>query len=324
MGGASIRYLRLHLILPALHPVDEFRAPTWLSDGPLVIYAGAFVAAVAFLVASSAAPARRRALVWLASILPLGILATHSVRFGADFALVAAPVLAVAATVAGERATAWLARRAPGLAQLPRSPLPAVAAAALLLGFSLAPRLAAGSAFGGGFGIGLDTRELPLAAIAFANAHGLRERMYNDFEIGSYLLFEPVGGYPRHRVFVDPRLPAYPPEMHRLLGRSDLTRDGWQAAMDRYGVDSALLAYAGINRRIAWWDPARWALVFSGGDARLFVRRAAALCGAHRRVRDPGHVHLFRRGGDDDAAARVAPAGSRRSPTASGAGGSAS
>ena len=153
-----------------------------------------------------------------------------------------------------------------------------------MIGFSVAPRLAAGSTFGERFGIGLDTRELPLGAIAFANDNGLRERMYNDFEIGSYLLFEPVGGYPRDRVFVDPRLPAYPPEMHRLLGRSDLTRDEWQAAMDRYGVDSALLAYAGINRRVAWWDPARWALVWSGGDARVFVRRLprfAALIAAH-------------------------------------------
>jgi hypothetical protein len=93
-----------------------------------------------------------------------------------------------------------------------------------------------------------------------------------------------VGGYPRHRVFVDPRLPAYPLEMHRLLGRGDLSRDGWQAAMDRYGVDSALLTYAGVNRRVAWWDPARWALVFSGGDARIFVRRLprfGALITAH-------------------------------------------
>ena len=72
-----------------------------------------------------------------------------------------------------------------------------MATAALLIGFSVAPRLAAGSTFGESFGIGLDTRELPLGAIAFANDNGLRERMYNDFEIGSYLLFEPVGGYPR-------------------------------------------------------------------------------------------------------------------------------
>ncbi len=97
--------------------------------------------------------------------------------------------------------------------------------------------------------------------------------MYNDFEIGSYLLFEPIGGYPHHRVFVDPRLPAYPLEMHRLLGRGDLSRQAWGAAMDRYGVDSALLTYAGINRRVAWWDPAQWALVWRASDARVFVRR---------------------------------------------------
>jgi hypothetical protein len=281
VGWGLVRYLRLHLVLPALHPVDEFRAPTWLSDGTLVVYAGAFIAAATFLVATAGGPERRRQIAArLVAILPLGILAAHSVRFGADFALVAAPVLAIAATVAGDRLRPRLERRLPGLAQLLTSPVPAVATAALLIGFSIAPRLTAG----GGFGIGLDTRELPLAAIAFANDHGLRERMYNDFEIGSYLLFEPVGGYPRGRVFVDPRLPAYPPQMHRLLGRSDLSRDDWQAAMDRYGVDSALLAYAGINRRVAWWDPSRWALVWSGGDARVFVRRLprlAALIGAY-------------------------------------------
>jgi hypothetical protein len=281
VGWGLLRYLRLHLVLPALHPVDEFRAPTWLSDGALVVYAGAFVVAATFLVAIAKGPARSRTFVLLAPILPLGILAAHSVRFGADFALVAAPALALAATVAADR----LALRFPRVAPSLRSPLPAVATAALLIGFAVAPRLAAGSTSGeGSLGIGLDTRELPLAAIAFANDNGLRERMYNDFEIGSYLLFEPVGGYPRHRVFVDPRLPAYPPELHRLLGRSDLSRDEWQAAMDRYGVDSALLAYAGINRRVAWWDPARWALVFSGGDARVFVRRLprfAALIAAH-------------------------------------------
>jgi tetratricopeptide (TPR) repeat protein len=76
-------------------------------------------------------------------------------------------------------------------------------------------------------------------------------------------------------VFVDPRLPAYPAEFHRLLGRADVTRAEWSAAMDRYGVDTALLAYAGVNRRVAWWDPEGWALVFREADARVFVRRLA-------------------------------------------------
>ena len=57
VGWGLLRYLRLHLLLPALHPVDEFRAPTWLSDGALVIYAAAFVGAATFLVATADGPA---------------------------------------------------------------------------------------------------------------------------------------------------------------------------------------------------------------------------------------------------------------------------
>jgi tetratricopeptide (TPR) repeat protein len=100
--------------------------------------------------------------------------------------------------------------------------------------------------------------------------HGLRDRMYNDFETGSYLLWQ---GYPTYRVFVDPRLPAYPAEFHRLLGRMDISRQEWTSAMEALGVTSALLDYAGINRRVSYWDPEAWALVFRAKDARVFVRR---------------------------------------------------
>ena len=264
VGLGLYRYLRLHLELPALHPVDEFRAPTWISDAPLFLYLVGLLAVVAIGLPRGGAARRRTLLRALAPVLPLAALTVHAVRFGADLALVSAPLLAVALTGLAAR----LAARWPGLRT---SPLPAIVVAALLGGFAVAPRLAAASAFREG--IALDARELPLQAIVFANENQLRDRMYNDFETGSYLLFEPIGGYPRHRVFVDPRLPAYPPEMHRLLGRADVGRDEWSAAMDRYGVETALLAYAGLNRRVSWWDPTRWALVFRGGDARVFVRR---------------------------------------------------
>jgi hypothetical protein len=257
IGFGLLGYLRLHLSLPALHPVDEFRAPTWLSDPAAFVYAAALVAAFAF-------GWRARRFGWTEALpaLAVAVLAARSVRFIADFALVSAPLFAVGLTAAGEALRArW-----------PRLVWPhaaSVGVTALLLGMAAGPRVA-----GAGEGIDLDTRELPLSAIAFVDANGLRDRMYNDFEIGSYLLFEPAGGYPQHRVFVDPRLPAYPPEFHRLLGRADLTRVEWSAAMDRYGVDAALLSYAGINPRVAWWDPEQYALVFREADARVFVRRA--------------------------------------------------
>jgi hypothetical protein len=264
IGVGLFRYLQLHLTLPALHPVDEFRAPTWLSDPALFVYAAALLAAsAATLIAARVGGQRRISWTHGLPVLVFAGLAVRSVRFAADVALVAAPVLAAALNALGDR----LGARGRALLS---GPIPSVAATVLLAGIATSTRLA-----GGGGGIGLDTREVPLAAIAFVNANGLRDRMYNDFETGSFLLFDPSpsGGYPAHRVFVDPRLPAYPAEFHRLLGRADLTRDEWNAAMVRYGVDSALLAYAGVNRRVAWWDPEHWALVFREADARVFVRR---------------------------------------------------
>ena len=120
--------------------------------------------------------------------------------------------------------------------------------------------------------VGLDESALPLDAIRFVEANGLRERMYNDFEIGAYLAFE---GYPRYRVFIDPRLPAYPAGVSSPDGaqRSRARRMGSRDGSLRR--QSALLAYAGLNRRVAWWDPARWALVYRQHDARVFVRRLA-------------------------------------------------
>ena len=266
IGTGIVAYLRMHRTLPALHPVDEFRSPTWLSDPALVSYAAVAVAIIGLALAR-ARPAWRPGWRVLLAVLPFATLAVVSVRFAADLALVAAPVVAAAATALAANVRARWPR-------LVIDPLPAAAATALLAGLTLGPRLASRT----GWDIGLDRRELPLAAIAFVDDNGLRERMYNDFEIGSYLLFQRDAGYPRHRVFVDPRLPAYPPEFHRLLGRPDLTRAEWAAAMDGYGVETALLAYAGVNHRVAWWDPdaTRWC---SGKPTR------ACSCGGCRATR---------------------------------------
>jgi hypothetical protein len=281
-GAGLFRYLILHVQIPRLHNVDEFRAATLQSDGALFAYAlgvGAVVVATAI-----AGPARTGVGVrHLLPVLGLGLLAARTVRFGADFALCAAPILARAATalaaaIAARARPPALAARGPGAAT---PGIAAAGAAALLLGAAIAPRAAAARAGRPFVDIAVDQSALPLPAIRFVDDNGLRDRMYNDFEIGSYLIFQ---GFPRHRVFIDPRLPAYPPEMHALMGRDDLSRQEWDRVMDLYGVDSALLAYAGLNRRVSWWDPARWALVYRQHDARVFVRRLPrwrALIAAH-------------------------------------------
>jgi hypothetical protein len=255
VGLRLLTYLRLHTILPALHPIDEFRSATWISDAPLFVYLAA--------VASSCWATRSRGA--LLPLVAMAALALRSARFAADFALYAAPFVAAALSRLGERVRR-LEGRGAGDARAG-----AWGTAAALAVLAVAPRVQAARAGRPPIAVGLDEGALPLDAIRFVEENGLRERMYNDFETGSYLLFE---GFPRYRVFVDPRLPAYPPELHALLGRGDLTRAEWDGAMNRFGVDSALLAYAGLNRRVAWWDPDVWALVYRAQDARVFVRRA--------------------------------------------------
>jgi tetratricopeptide (TPR) repeat protein len=131
------------------------------------------------------------------------------------------------------------------------------------------------------FAIGLDRAALPLDAIAFVTQTGLRERMYADLDLGCYLLWE---GWPRFRVFQDARLPAYPDEFHRALDRTPLDPPAWDALLQRYGVDAALLTDPGINIRAGSFDPDEWALVWRKKSALVFARRTpahAAVIGLH-------------------------------------------
>jgi tetratricopeptide (TPR) repeat protein len=260
VGPGIFRYLSFHSDVFALHPVDEFRSPTWRSDPAGLLFAFASLATLGL------AALRRVAVPWrdLLPVVLLAALAARHVRFGSDFILVAAITVAPVLSP--------LARTVPTLAGFTRlhPARPARLVTLALVTAALAPRLSEAAHQRRWPSLDVDRSALPLHALAFVEQHGLRERMYNDFETGAYLLWE---GYPRHRVFTDPRMPAYPREFHQLLGRFDVDRTEWTAAMDRYGVESALIDYASINRRAAWWDPEAWALIFRSYDTRVFVRR---------------------------------------------------
>ena len=261
VGPGIFRYLTFHADIFAIHPVDEFRPLAWHSDATLIIYAGALTLALGLCAALHVRPRLRD----LLPVVGLALLAGRHVRFGADFALVAAILAAPVLTALPAR---WAGRIAPVYrAHFDR------ATGALLALLALVPRVADVERHGHFLAIDLDSTNLPLAALGFVDRHGLRERMYNDFETGAFLIWQ---GYPKHRVFVDPRLPAYPRAFHQLLGRSEMAREEWTHAMDDFGVTSALLDYAGINRRVAWWAPVEWALVFRAQDSRVFVRRRPA------------------------------------------------
>jgi hypothetical protein len=142
----------------------------------------------------------------------------------------------------------------------------------LLVLLTAVPRAVSGAEGGRVFDIGLEADLVPMAAVDFVEKNGLRERMYNDLEVGSYLTWR---GWPRYRVFQDPRINGYPDSFHAILRRADLSRAEWQSLLDGFGVTSALVTFPSVNPRGALFDPSLWALVYHANDGLVFARRPA-------------------------------------------------
>ena len=256
-GLGCLYYIANHFRMPWLRPLQEYRTARWPLDGPyFFLLCGLAAATVASIVLR-----RERRLIpvrVLAPLLALALLGAFRIRFVAEFSILAGPALAVAAT--------HISRLLPAV----RGRVLAWSAATALLALTVLPRAQTASAGGHWFDIGLEAGLLPETAIAFAEQHGLRGRMYNDLEVGSYLTWQ---GWPRFRVFQDPRINGYPESFHAILRRTDLSREQWQHLLDGFSVDAALLTYPTVNPRGAWFDPEKWALVYRAADGLVFTRR---------------------------------------------------
>jgi hypothetical protein len=253
-GFRCLFYIANHFRMPWLRPLQEYRTARWPLDGPFFfLLCGLAAATVASIVLR-----RERRMIpvrVLAPLLALAVLGAFRIRFVAEFSILAGPALAVAAS----RLLSALRGRVIGWS-----------AAAALLALIVVPRAQAAFAGGRWFDIGLDAGLVPESAIAFVDRHGLRSRMYNDLEVGSYLTWQ---GWPHFRVFQDPRVNGYPESFHAILRRADLSREEWQRLLDGFSVDAALLTFPGVNPRGAWFDPEKWALVYRAADGLVFARR---------------------------------------------------
>jgi hypothetical protein len=255
-GFRALTYIANHFRMPYLRPLQEYRHAQWPLDGPFFfLLAGLSLAGLLPLVVRRLPP-----LVPTRVLLPcaaLGILGGLRIRFVAEFAMLSGPALAVACT----RLAPWLGGR-----------WPARISAGLLVALTAAPRVSSAVEGGRVFDIGMEADLVPIAAVDFVEKHGLRERMYNDLEVGSYLTWR---GWPRYRVFQDPRINGYPDAFHAVLRRTDLSRAEWQSLLDEFGVTSALVTFPSVNPRGALFTPSLWALVYRANDGLVFVRRSS-------------------------------------------------
>ena len=253
-GIHCLSYVANHFRMPYLRPLQEYRHAQWPLDGPFFFLAAgllfAFVVPFALRKLPPSVPVR--VLLPCAALAMLGGL---RIRFVAEFAMLAGPALAVAYT-----------RLVPQLCGRWQRRISAV----LLVVLTAAPRATAIAEGGRLLDIGLEPDLVPLSAIEFVEKNGLRERMYNDLEVGSYLTWR---GWPRYQVFQDPRINGYPEAFHAVLRRADLSRNEWQSLLDGFAVTSALVTYPSVNPRGALFEPALWALVYRANDGLVFARR---------------------------------------------------
>jgi tetratricopeptide (TPR) repeat protein len=285
-GTGWLGYVANHFRMPFLRPLQEYRVAEWPLDGAFFLLLGAAVLAclpglpgrpVVVEVARPEVERPRRRAVPLRQALPmfaLAALGARRIRFVAEFSLLAGPFVAARLTAglaeahARWAATRWSAATGTRIAQF--------ASAVLLAGLvavTVGPRLAAVTAGRPWLDLSIEDGLVPFEAIGWLDAHGLRDRLYNDLEVGSYLTWQ---GWPEHRVFQDPRINAYPESFHAALRRADLPRARWQALLDGFAVEAALVTFPTQNPRAALFDPRRWALCYRSAEALVFVRRTAA------------------------------------------------
>jgi len=212
-------------------------------------------------------PERRATLGWLLVLaLFAGGYAFKHQRHTVLFAVVAAPIVIVAA----ERARRRIVQTWPALGPRP-AVLTAVSVGALLVAAVEVGGVAA-DLLRHGTTIRYPRRAYPVDALAFLERHDLRGNIVLPMQWGSYTIHR-LGD--RVRVFIDGRFEAvYPRQLLDDYFAFVQGGDGWERALDAYPTDIVLLQRAhGIQRRLfARHD---FMYVYSDPASLVFVRRNA-------------------------------------------------
>lgn len=131
--------------------------------------------------------------------------------------------------------------------------------------------------YGPYFEFGLGLTEASNNAAQFIKENEIKGPIFNDHDIGSYLIFNL---YPQEKVFVDNRAEAYPESFFNDVYNPILTNENkWQEELDKYNFNSIVFyrydegdgAIQFLYNRVS--DP-KWVLVFADQYAAVFVRNS--------------------------------------------------
>jgi hypothetical protein len=148
-------------------------------------------------------------------------------------------------------------------------------------------------------GVGLHPDRVPVATAAWMRDHDLPGVTLNNFDSGTYLLFETRGAF---RPFLDNRMVS--PALVREAGEALSSPATFEAFAARHGVRSIVLSHPSAETAavIPWLVADRgWQAVFLDATGTVFVRAGAAVTGRAPVVparRPPGWAAALNRGFD--------------------------
>lgn len=243
-----------------MRSIGEWQAFSFLHLAPYNLrYTGGFVLLTLIVVAGFV---RNRKRLDSTDLLLAGVfflLALRGIRLMAEFAIVAAPV-ALRNWRGILPSGAWL--RGPAV----RTTLVALLVVVLPTLTIRSPTYA--------FGLGVKEEKFPIKAWNFVERIGLDGTLYNSFAFGDYLCWR---AFPRRKVFIHGRNDVFPQEFFAEYAAARDTSEGWQRAVEKYGITYALIQYAGSgfdgmhrNAHLAT-DPS-WIPVYWDMAAAVYVR----------------------------------------------------
>jgi hypothetical protein len=216
---------------------------------------------VLLLVSVGASPKR---LGWSDAILcsAVTLLAIAAARNIATFAVVAAPVLTYHLTALGQE-RGWELRKL----QRSSAPLAILNVALILVALAFSAQSLSESVRDSSR-LAAERETLPVDAVRYLEENGTRDRLFNAYEWGGYVMHE----LPDVPVFIDGRSDLYGDFITNPYRITAEGSPGWERELDRYGIGTVLVyRTSGLANALAASPAWRWAY---GDDlAVVFVRR---------------------------------------------------
>lgn len=252
--------------------VDRSLVDEWARPNPLSPYG--FILAMPILIGLSlASRTRPRPFLWCVGALAAGLslLALRNAPFAA---LMLLPV------AGGAAARRWPAasRGADSPTTVPVSWIPVAALGTALAVVALNVTLGKPVSF-----LKPSERGYPAAGVAYLRETLPGARVFNQYSWGGYL---DAKLYPDGRVFVDGRADVFGPVILRDCVKVMPTQGDWEAVLNRYRVDAALMPSQAHLSRVLRTHPA-WREAFVGPVESVFVRRASVAPSQNPEIR-PG------------------------------------